>query len=169
MKECWVDIDGFDDYQVSNKGRVRSKDRVIEYSDGRIRRFPSIILKTDPKSNEYLQVHLYVNRKKKAKYVHRLVLESFIGSCPACMECCHENGNKTHNSLTNLRWDTFSNNNLDKRKHGTNGAKRIRRSDGRIFENQLTAAKGSDCTQSLISMALNKKIPTAAGFTWGFV
>jgi DNA-binding XRE family transcriptional regulator len=35
------------------------------------------------------------------------------------MEACHNNGVKTDNRLTNLRWDTPSSNQLDRQKHGT--------------------------------------------------
>ena len=49
--------------------------------------------------------------------VHRLVLETFVGPCPENMECCHNNGIKTDNRLENLRWDTRSENMLDRVKH----------------------------------------------------
>ena len=35
------------------------------------------------------------------------------------MEACHLNGNRLDSSLKNLRWDTRSNNALDKRHHKT--------------------------------------------------
>jgi hypothetical protein len=35
------------------------------------------------------------------------------------MQACHTNGNKTDNSLSNLRWDTPANNSADKDRHGT--------------------------------------------------
>ncbi len=50
------------------------------------------------------------------KYIHRLVLETFIGICPKGMECCHNNGIKTDNRLENLRWDTPANNVRDNKK-----------------------------------------------------
>ena len=37
MTEVWKDIAGYEnEYQVSNLGNVRSLDRYVEYSDGRI-------------------------------------------------------------------------------------------------------------------------------------
>jgi hypothetical protein len=41
------------------------------------------------------------------------------------MEGCHCDGNPRNNKASNLRWDTISSNNLDKREHGTDmrGAK----------------------------------------------
>ncbi len=35
------------------------------------------------------------------------------------MQCCHNDGNVLNNHIDNLRWDTPSNNNRDKIKHGT--------------------------------------------------
>lgn len=40
--------------------------------------------------------------------VHRLVLEAFAGPAPAGMEGCHDDGDPTNNSITNLRWDTHA-------------------------------------------------------------
>lgn len=57
------------------------------------------------------------------KYIHRLVLESFIGPCPEGMECCHNDGNPLNNNLDNLRWDTRKSNSADTIKHG-NDSKR---------------------------------------------
>lgn len=73
-------------------------------------------------SNEsgHLYVSLYKNDSKKHKrYVHRLVLEAFVGPCPDGMECCHRDGNPQNNALSNLYWGTKSQNEADKARHGT--------------------------------------------------
>lgn len=67
------------------------------------------------------------------KLVHRLVLEAFVGPCPSGCEGCHYDGNPANNIVSNLRWDTTKNNCLDKRRHGRNGGRRVRRSDGVEF------------------------------------
>lgn len=51
--------------------------------------------------------------------VHNLILRVFVGPPPEGMECCHADGNKSNNELSNLRWDTKKANWADKRKHGT--------------------------------------------------
>lgn len=53
------------------------------------------------------------------RYIHRLVLEAFVGPCPDGMEACHNDGNPTHNHISNLRWDTHKNNLADCVRHGT--------------------------------------------------
>jgi hypothetical protein len=59
--------------------------------------------------------------KIKAFYVHRLVLEAFIGPCPEGMECRHLDGNPKNNRLDNLYWGTGKENATDRVRHGTGG------------------------------------------------
>lgn len=52
-------------------------------------------------------------------FVHRLVLEAFVGPCPDGMECCHDpDYNPSNNRLENLRWDTRKANMEDAKRHG---------------------------------------------------
>lgn len=67
----------------------------------------------------YFNITLSKDLKTYQKSIHRLVLETFIGSCPEGTECCHKNGIRTDNRLKNLRWDTRKNNFKDAIKHGT--------------------------------------------------
>ena len=55
----------------------------------------------------------------KSVRVHRLVLTTFKGPCPKGYEGCHNDGDKSNNHLSNIRWDTRANNLLDKIDHGT--------------------------------------------------
>lgn len=50
-------------------------------------------------------------------FVHRAMLEAFVGPCPEGMECCHNNGNGLDNRLENLRWDTREENIADMKFH----------------------------------------------------
>jgi hypothetical protein len=52
-------------------------------------------------------------------YVHRLVLDAFVGPCPEGMEARHLNGNSMDNRLENLAWSTHAVNMADKFRHGT--------------------------------------------------
>lgn len=65
------------------------------------------------------QVSFRIDGKPRVNYVHRLVLEAFVGPCPEGMECCHNDGNATNNQIENLRWDTHQSNMLDRTSHGT--------------------------------------------------
>ncbi len=55
------------------------------------------------------------------RLVHQVVLEAFVGPRPSGFHGCHNDGNPLNSNLDNLRWDTASNNQLDRRKHGTSG------------------------------------------------
>lgn len=51
--------------------------------------------------------------------IHRLVANSFLGPRPAGLDTLHIDGDKTNNAVTNLRYGTRSENELDKVRHGT--------------------------------------------------
>lgn len=125
MTEEWRDIAGYEGfYQVSNLGRVRSADRLINTVYGAKRRMYGRVLK--PKLNksrgDYCVVFLSVDGVAKNRYVHQLVLEAFIGPRPGPnYQCCHADRNPQNNRLDNLRWDTPANNTADKLLHGTTG------------------------------------------------
>ncbi len=118
--ERWMPVLGWEDqYSVSNSGRVRSEDRVVIQKNDVVKRLKGQILSTLYDSQGYPQISL--GREKKV-LIHTLVLESFIAPRPDNLFARHLNGDKTDNSLENLMWDTMSNNQADKIKHGTNNA-----------------------------------------------
>ena len=118
MEEIWIDAFGwYDYYQVSDRGRVRSLER-----DG-LRGFRlyggGIVRPVLKKQSGYMCVNLTSSTSRKQVLIHRLVLLSFRGEPLKGQECCHYNGDRKDNRLTNLRWDTSKNNHADKRRHGT--------------------------------------------------
>lgn len=128
MKEIWKDVVGFEGlYEVSSKGNVFSLGRVIKKRSGKgddydrfSYRCPSKMLKPWRMGSGG---HFYVGLrqplgKMQTLAVHRLMLEAFVGSCPEGMECCHNDGNPNNNILSNLRWDTYANNQRDRKRHG---------------------------------------------------
>lgn len=93
--ECWAELDGF---LVSCRGRVRGK--------------RGALLK--PRTNPFTGYVMVSNR-----YLHQLVLCAHRGPRPVGYQACHNDGDKQNNVLSNLRWDTPSANQADRRKHGT--------------------------------------------------
>lgn len=118
--EIWRQIPGWEGYyEVSNLGHVRSMDRIVSTSRGN-RFYKGKILNSGTNRHGYPLVALSMPGKPcQSKKIHRLVLLAFCGPCPDGMEACHNNGNRADARLENLRWDTPSNNHLDKRRHGT--------------------------------------------------
>lgn len=49
--------------------------------------------------------------------IHSLVLTVFVGPPPPGCQACHYDGDKSNNSLRNLRWDTSHGNHLDSMRH----------------------------------------------------
>lgn len=116
--EIWKPIPGYEGrYEVSNQGRVRSLDRTVPGKDGRVTFFKGRELQPWVSNGGHLVVGLGRNRRE---YVHRLVLFAFVGPCPAGMEACHINDCPADNRVVNLRWDTRSENGLDRRRNGIN-------------------------------------------------
>lgn len=110
----WLPIVDFDGYEVSDDGRVRSLDRWVPAGpSGKSARFVTgrvLKLRLRPPRG-YPMVTLGHSDKR---YVHRLVLEAFVGPCPDGMECLHRNDDPTDNRLCNLRWGTRAQNLADR-------------------------------------------------------
>jgi hypothetical protein len=67
----------------------------------------------------YRIANFSINNKSHTRYVHRLLLEGFIGPCPDGCEALHINGDRLDNRLENLRWGTRKENVADAIRHGT--------------------------------------------------
>ena len=108
----WRDISGYDgEYQISDDGRAKRK--TLTY---RNRFNPILAIK---KVGSYKGVWLG-GRSGRNHYLHRLVAFAFIGPPPSdAHEVAHYDGDKTNNHVSNLRWATRSENNLDKRRLNT--------------------------------------------------
>lgn len=115
--ERWKDVlrfEGF--YRVSDKGRIKSVTRSVFGKNGSRRKVVGRIKRPNKMKDGRLMVQLWKNNESEAFYVHRLVLEAFIGPCPEGMECCHfPDPDQTNCHLNNLRWDTSKANKKDSR------------------------------------------------------
>ncbi len=114
--EIWKPIVGYVGlYEISNLGNIRGVDRVID----RGRRWKGVAISQKTSKSGHRNVRLCDGFGHHWHWVHRLVLETFIGECPDGMECAHNNGIPDDNRPENLRWDTRKGNHSDKNIHGT--------------------------------------------------
>lgn len=101
-QEIWKDIEEFKDYyQISNLGRVRSKERYL-YT----RTYPSQIIGQRIGNNNCVQVRLRNGKSQVSRSVAKLVLLTFKGEPPKnAKQAKHLDGNPNNNRLDNLEWD----------------------------------------------------------------
>lgn len=128
----WKDIPGYEGlYQVSNMGQIKSFPRT--------NRSTSKILSTKPKDNGYIEVALYKNKKCIKFYIHRIVLETFIGKSD--LECNHKDGIKSHNNIENLEYCTRTENLKHAFKIGLKEHKGVKHPRSKLREFQIYRIK----------------------------
>ena len=104
----WVKVRRNNNYSINENGEVRND------ITNKIKK-PFINRKSG-----YLTIDLWENNKSTKVTIHRLVAETFIPN-PDNKPCVdHINGNRLDNSIENLRWATYSENNS---RFGTGGVR----------------------------------------------
>ena len=110
MKEIWQDIKNCEEYyQVSNMGRILSKDRMSNNNGYEYVR-KGRILKGVPNSRGYLRVQLKIKNETKVVFIHRMVAIMFIPNPNNKLEVNHMDSNHQNNALSNLEWTTHMEN-----------------------------------------------------------
>ena len=130
MEEKWLSISGFENYEVSNFGRVRSS------------KSGSLMIIQPDVSADYPRVRLFFKgggKKGRRVMVHRVVAQEFIGMIPEGYEVNHKNGIKADASLENLEIITRSENHLHAyRVLGQEKMRGSRHGRSRLTEDQVT-------------------------------
>lgn len=121
--EVWKKIEGYDNYEVSNTGKVRTHNWMNQ----------GITKEMSPsKCRGYLQVNLFRNNRQKCFRIHRLVAKAFIPNPNNLREVNRIDGNKENNSVENLEWCTREEN--LKHEHRTGLGNKAREGLIRSFE-----------------------------------
>ena len=117
FREYWLPLPGYEDYAVSNTGRVASLYRTKR---GGLRevRVPARIMR-QTKAGNYLWVQVINNGHRRRLGVHQIVAMAFLPPVPGSEVIAHENGNPLDNRVENLRRKTYKENAADMVRHGT--------------------------------------------------
>lgn len=160
MKEIWKDIPGFDGYQVSNFGRVKSLPRAGHHKK-------EIIMREFMINSGYKSVTI----NKKNKTIHRLVAEIFVKNPYNKEQVNHINGDKMDNRASNLEWVTQKENIMHSAYVLHNGRKsKVRCVEiGTTFESIRLAGRKTGCSPSNIIAVLKGRLKTTGGYHWEHV
>ena len=153
--ETWRDVHGYEGlYKVSNKGNVRSVDRINHIG----RKYSGRMLRPRYHTNGYLQVDLRKGGIRKSKLIHRLVAEVFIPNQNNYLEINHKDEDKSNNNVENLEWCTREYN----MNHGTRNA--------RASQTQSKKVKAINIkTGEVIAFNSGKEAKSKGGYSRGCV
>lgn len=170
--EIWKPVKGFEDYEISNYGRMRR--------DFKLRKFET----KDPK--RYIHTSLVRNGKNYNVYIHRLVAENFLEDWDPALVVNHKDENKHNNHVSNLEMLTLAENfeysrNLHKdewtkKAMETKGGKMIAKRGVRCIELDLVYETLTEAAEAVgvnysssISRCCRGELQTAHGFHWEWV
>ena len=182
MEEIWRDIPGYEGYQASNTGRIRSTgfyQKVFSKKVGYFERYrKGTILKPSrrKKGEEYLFVCLCIDGVTTQHFVHSLVAYAFPEICGEWFEgaeISHIDENPANNEANNLRWETHTaNNNWGSRTE--KAMTKIRKPvwqismDGMLVEKYSSAreAEKDGFSNQNITSVCNGRRKSAYGYKW---
>lgn len=162
--EYWRPIPGYEEYEVSNLGRVRS----LKF--GKIR-----ILKPS-KTRGYLHVTLFKDGIRKIFKVHRLVAMAFIPNPNNFPQINHRNEITTDNCVENIEWCDASYNcsygsRIDRIKKKQEKTVYQYSIDGiliKIWRSANEIQRSTGMSQSFITDTCNGKHKLAYGYIWSY-
>lgn len=171
-REIWKPVPGFEGYEVSDLGRVRSVDRVLwkqnRWGKPGWRRYRGKVL-SPGYDGRYLGIHMGTYRQIR---VHQLVMLAFVGEPPPGMEVAHKDGIGTNCKLANLRYDTPPGNAADKLVHGTD-ARGEKCPTARLTREAVRAIRRSTLDRKLLAEAYGVSKShidnIKAGHRWGWL
>jgi hypothetical protein len=156
--EIWKDIIGYERlYQVSNMGNVKTLARL--HGQGNPYMKKERLLKPPTNSTGYKQVTLYKDKKGVIHSVHKLVATAFLEREPHHQVVNHKDGIKANNTVENLEWCTYGQNQA----HAIRtGLIRIHRGENH-YASKLTNAQRDEIVRLRLSGMKQKEIGAIFG------
>jgi len=160
MKEQWREIENYEDYVISDRGRVYSY-------------YTKKFLKPRKGNSGYFTIILYKNGVYKNHTIHRLVALAFIPNPENKRTVNHIDGCKINNFAENLEWNTHAENNKHAFDNGLKDDRGSKHGMSKLTEDQVLEirrlyktgdyyqkdlAKMFGIAQSLICFIVNRKI-----------
>ena len=176
-KTAIVDGEPYEDYKVSNLGRILS----LDYNHTGKPRLRNPV----EMPNGYLQVGLSKNRKEKKCYVHRLVAETFLENSENLPEVNHKDEDKTNNFVflnedgsvdkekSNLEWKSHK----DNMNHGTRNERAAKAQSKKVLQLSLSGdlirewPSTNECGRNgfnhgAVAACCRGELPHYKGFLW---
>lgn len=159
--EQWTLLEGFDDYEISDHGRIRN------VNTGRI-----IKQQLHPRTGLPM-VPIYRNGKQFTRNVHRLVAEAFLDPGPENAVPIHIDGDRQNCHADNLEWRSLSYaRELTKERNRTEPAdpRPVRHVEwNMVFDNALEAARAVGGFERYVLYAARVETTTYKRGHWQFV
>ncbi len=166
-------VKDFPAYRISNDGTIETCWTWGAYYIGMSGTAKWKALPLKPNKKGYIPVHLRdIGGKGRRTHLHRLIAETFISPAPFARACVrHLDGNTSNNSVENLAWGTYLENENDKLGHGTHRSRitNSKLAPGTISLAREMRSKGE--SMSVIAEHIGVSRPTISrllsGKTWG--
>ncbi len=123
----WKIIDEMKSYEISENGEIRK----LPYKR---------LLKPFEDKDGYLKVCLCENNRRKYRFVHRLVAQTYIDNKYNKPTVNHIDGNKKNNNINNLEWATIKEQNIH------------------ALKNNLRNMKNDGCSKKVAQYDLNMNL-----------